>query len=31
MSFDDLNADFKLPLTFKKIKKLGAGAYGKVM
>lgn len=31
MGFDDLNSDFKLPDTFKKMKKLGAGAYGKVM
>lgn len=31
MAFEDLNADFKLPSEFKKIKKLGAGAYGKVM
>lgn len=31
MGFDDLNNDFKLPSTFKKTKKLGAGAYGKVM
>jgi len=31
MAFDDLNTDFKLPDTFKKVKKLGAGAYGKVM
>lgn len=31
MAFEDLNEDFKLPAEFKKIKKLGAGAYGKVM
>lgn len=31
MAFEDLNQDFRLPDTFKKIKKLGAGAYGKVM
>jgi serine/threonine protein kinase len=31
MAFEDLNSDFKLPPTFKKVKKLGAGAYGKVM
>lgn len=31
MGFDDLNEDFKLPKEFKKTKKLGAGAYGKVM
>jgi len=31
MGFEDLNQDFKLPDDYKKIKKLGAGAYGKVM
>lgn len=31
MSFEELNQDFKLPPEFKKIKKLGAGAYGKVL
>jgi mitogen-activated protein kinase 1/3 len=31
MAFEDLNSDFKLPDCFKKVKKLGAGAYGKVM
>lgn len=30
-SFQDLNADFIVPEQFKKIKKLGTGAYGKVM
>lgn len=29
--FADLNADFMLPKDFQKIKKLGQGAYGKVM
>ena len=31
VSFQDLNADFVMPSTFKTIKKLGKGAYGKVM
>jgi mitogen-activated protein kinase 1/3 len=31
LSFEDLNADFKVPKEFRKIKKLGKGAYGKVM
>ena len=31
MGFEELNQDFNLPSEFKKIKKLGAGAYGKVM
>jgi hypothetical protein len=31
LGFQDLNVDFKLPDTFKKIKKLGRGAFGKVM
>lgn len=31
MGFADLNADFQLPPGFGKIKKLGRGAYGKVM
>jgi serine/threonine protein kinase len=31
LKFDDLNADFQLPPNFSKIKKLGKGAYGKVM
>ena len=31
MGFADLNADFQLPPGFHKIKKLGRGAYGKVM
>ena len=31
MGFDELNQDFYLPPEYKKIKKLGAGAYGKVL
>lgn len=32
LAFEDLNADFKVPEhLFRKIKKLGKGAYGKVM
>jgi serine/threonine protein kinase len=32
LAFEDLNADFHVPETiFRKIKKLGKGAYGKVM
>lgn len=31
LGFADLNADFQLPAGFQKIKKLGRGAYGKVM
>jgi hypothetical protein len=31
LDFEELNQDFNLPPEFKKIKKLGAGAYGKVM
>ena len=31
ISFEDLNSDFKLPDSFRKVKKLGTGAYGKVM
>jgi mitogen-activated protein kinase 1/3 len=31
LAFDELNQDFKVPPEFKKIKKLGKGAYGKVM
>ena len=31
LGFEDLNADFALPRDFTKIKKLGKGAYGKVM
>ena len=31
LAFDELNEDFKVPPEFKKIKKLGKGAYGKVM
>lgn len=31
LGFADLNCDFKLPDDFQKIKKLGRGAYGKVM
>lgn len=31
LGFEDLNIDFKLPDGFQKIKKLGRGAYGKVM
>jgi serine/threonine protein kinase len=31
MSFEDLNKDFMLPDNYRKIKKLGAGAYGKVI
>jgi hypothetical protein len=27
----DLNSDFVVPNTYKKLKKLGTGAYGKVM
>ena len=31
LKFDDLNADFTVPPEFSKVKKLGKGAYGKVM
>lgn len=31
VGFDELNQDFILPETYSKIKKLGSGAYGKVM
>ena len=31
MKFNELNEDFKLPDCFRKIKKLGSGAFGKVM
>ena len=31
LKFDDLNADFILPIEYQKVKKLGKGAYGKVM
>ena len=31
LNFEDLNQDFQMPPEFKKIKKLGEGAYGKVM
>lgn len=31
LDFEELNQDFRLPEEFKKIKKLGTGAYGKVM
>ena len=31
LGFQSLNIDFDLPPVFKKIKKLGKGAYGKVM
>ena len=31
LAFEDLNEDFKVPPEFRKIKKLGKGAYGKVM
>jgi serine/threonine protein kinase len=31
VNFKDLNEDFKMPKEFRLIKKLGAGAYGKVM
>ena len=31
LGFQNLNTDFALPADFQKIKKLGKGAYGKVM
>jgi serine/threonine protein kinase len=31
LAFDDLNEDFVVPSDFRKQKKLGKGAYGKVM
>jgi len=31
LGFYDLNADFALPEEFKLVKKLGQGAYGRVM
>lgn len=31
ISFEELNADFRMPDDFRKTKKLGSGAYGKVM
>jgi len=31
LGFYDLNSDFKLPTNFKLMKKLGRGAYGRVM
>ena len=31
VGFQNLNTDFEMPADFKKIKKLGQGAYGKVM
>lgn len=31
VGFADLNQDFKMPDQFRTIKKLGVGAYGKVM
>ena len=31
ISFNDLNEDFKIPSEFRLLKKLGTGAYGKVM
>jgi mitogen-activated protein kinase 1/3 len=31
LTFDDLNEDFVVPRDFRKQKKLGKGAYGKVM
>ena len=31
VGFQELNADFLMPDQFKKLKKLGVGAYGKVM
>lgn len=31
LAFDDLNEDFVVPSDFRKQRKLGKGAYGKVM